>query len=131
MISTLRQPNALLNVGFRVKRDTRKHVTLCTSKRSALDFAEVVNGRASMYGVVFGGSNWALTGLNITQQLHYLPFQVLAAMSCGLVVLSMNNANEKLNDKQFEDWATRDTGRTFMIIFALMTLFGLDSGPYY
>ena len=128
MISTLRQPNTF-QYKIRVKRDTRKCVTLA-QKRSTLDFAEVVNGRASMYGVVFGGSNWALTGLNITQQLHYLPFQVLAAMSCGLVVLSMNNANEKLNDKQFEDWATRDTGRTFMIIFVLMTLFGLESGPY-
>jgi|TARA_R100000900_G_C3336397_1_gene164383 hypothetical protein len=100
-------------------------------QRSALDFAEVVNGRASMYGVVFGGANWALTGLNITQQMQQIPFDALAVMSCVFVVMSMKNADEKLNEKQFEDWATRETGRTFMIIFALMSLFGLGSGPYY
>jgi hypothetical protein len=126
MISTLRQPT-LTRVGF---RRSRKHVTYA-KQRSALDFAEVVNGRASMYGVVFGGANWALTGLNITQQMQQVPFDALAIVSCAFVLMSMKNADEKLNEKQFEDWATRDTGRTFMIIFALMTLFGLGSGPYY
>ena len=124
MISTLRQPT-LTRVGF---RRSRKHVTYA-KQRSALDFAEVVNGRASMYGVVFGGSNWALTGLNITQQMQQIPFDALAVISCAFVVMSMKNADEKLNEKQFEDWATRDTGRAFMTIFALMTLAGLGSGP--
>ena len=129
MISTIRQPT-LTRMRLRPPRPTQKYITHA-KKRNALDFAEVVNGRASMYGVVFGGANWALTGLGITQQIQYLPFQVLAVVSCGLVVASMNNANEKLTKAQFEDWATRDTGRAFMTIFALMTLFGLDSGPYY
>lgn len=108
---------------------TRKRHVTHAKQRSALDFAEVVNGRASMYGVVFGGANWALTGLSISQQMGYLPFEVLGVASCGLVLMSMNNAVEKLNDAQFEDWATRDTGRAFMLIFALMTLAGLDFGP--
>jgi hypothetical protein len=115
---------------LRAPRPSRKYLTP-VKQRNALDFAEVVNGRASMYGVVFGGANWALTGLSITQQMQYLPFQALAFASCGIVLASMNNAQEKLNDTQFEDWATRDTGRAFMTIFALMTLFGLDFVPYY
>lgn len=127
MISSLRHPIVMTKT---YKPKNRKCVT-CAKQRSVLDFAEVVNGRASMYGTIFGGANWALTGLSITQQMGYVPFQVLGLMSCGLVMMSMNNAVDKLNDKQFEDWATRDTGRAFMIIFALMTLFGLDSGPYY
>src|SRR6056300_1071798 len=113
---------------LRAPRPSRKYRTP-VKQRNALDFAEVVNGRASMYGVVFGGANWALTGLSITQQMGHTPFQVLGLASCGLVMLSMNNAVDKLNDKQFEDWATRDTGRVFMIIFALMTLYGLGSVP--
>ena len=129
MISTLRQPT-LTRMRLRPPRPTRKYLTRA-KKRNALDFAEVVNGRASMYGVVFGGANWALTGLTITQQMQQIPFDALAVMSCVFVVMSMKNADEKLNEKQFEDWATRETGRTFMIIFALMTLFGLGSGPYY
>jgi hypothetical protein len=122
MISTLKQ-----TVVPQMRRRTR--CVTHAKQRSVLDFAEVVNGRASMYGVVFGGANWALTGLSITQQMGYTPFQVLGLASCGLVMLSMNNAVDKLNDKQFEDWATRDTGRVFMIIFALMTLYGLGSVP--
>ena len=115
---------------LRAPRPSRKYLTP-VKQRNALNFAEVVNGRASMYGVVFGGANWALTGLSITQQMQYLPFQALAFASCGIVLASMNNAHEKLNDTQFEDWATRDTGRIFMTIFVLMTLFGLDFVPYY
>ena len=122
MISTLKQ-----TVIPHMRR--RKRCVTHAKQRGVLDFAEVVNGRASMYGVVFGGANWALTGLSITQQMGYTPFQVLGLASCGLVMLSMNNAVDKLNDKQFEDWATRDTGRVFMIIFALMTLYGLGSVP--
>lgn len=128
MISTLRQPLAIPTTNF--KRKTRRCV-IHAKQRDTLDFAEVVNGRASMYGVVFGGANWALTGLTLTQQAGYLPFQVLGLMSCAIVLVSMNNAHDKLNDKQFEDWATRDTGRVFMLIFALMTLAGLDFGTQY
>ena len=129
MISTIRQPT-LTRMRLRPPRPSRKYVTHA-KQRNALDFAEVVNGRASMYGVVFGSANWALTGLGVIQQMQYLPFQVLGFVSCGIVLASMNNANEKLTESQFEDWATRDTGRAFMTIFALMSLFGLDFGPYY
>jgi len=115
----------------RAMRRQRRNISIAAKPLNTLDFAEVVNGRASMYGVVFGGANWALTGLSITQQMQYLPFQALAFASCGIVLASMNNAQGKLDSTQFEDWATRDTGRAFMIIFALMTLFGLDFGPYY
>jgi hypothetical protein len=122
MISTIRQPT-LTRMRLRPPRPQRKYVTHA-KQRNALDFAEVVNGRASMYGVIFGGANWALTGLNITQQIQQVPFDALAVLSCGLVLMSMKNADEKLTPAQFEDWATRDTGRAFMLIFALMTLCG-------
>lgn len=128
MISTLRQQLAIPRTNFNQK--TRRYV-IHAKQRDTLDFAEVVNGRASMYGVVFGGAHWALTGLTLTQQTGYLPFQVLGLMSCAIALVSVNNAHDKLNDKQFEDWATRDTGRIFMLIFALMTLVGLDFEPRY
>ena len=72
MISTLKQPT-FTRVGFRTtRRPTRKLVTYA-KKRSTLDFAEAVNGRASMYGVILGGSNVLLTGLNIPQQIASIP----------------------------------------------------------
>jgi len=129
MISTLKQPT-LTRVGFRTSRPSRKLVTYAKG-RSALDFAEAVNGRASMYGVILGGSNAFLTGLNIPQQIASVPTAALGVMSCAFVLVSMKNADEKLNDEQFERYATRDTGRGFMILFALMTLYGLGSAPSY
>ena len=94
----------------------------CAKAVSFPRFAEAVNGRASMYGVVFGGSNWALTGLNISEQMHQRPFCALALLSSALVMASVSNAVDKLDDTQFEDWATLETGRTFMILFALMVV---------
>ena len=94
----------------------------CAKAVSFPRFAEAVNGRASMYGVVFGGSNWVLTGLNITEQMHQRPFCALAVLSSALVMASMSDAVEKLDDTQFEKWATLETGRTFMILFALMVV---------
>jgi len=128
MISLNAKPTSIVRKAIRRQR---RNILIAAKPLNTLDFAEVVNGRASMYGVVFGGANWALTGLSITEQMQYLPFQTLGLMSCAIVLVSMKNANEKLNEKQFEDWATRDTGRTFMTIFALMTLAGLGSGPSY
>ena len=128
MISINAKPTSIVR---RAVRRQRRNILVTAKPPSTLDFAEVVNGRVSMYGVVFGGANWALTGLSITEQMQYLPFQTLGLMSCAIVLVSMKNANEKLNEKQFEDWATRDTGRAFMTIFALMTLAGLGSGPSY
>ena len=129
MISTLKQPTRV-SVGFRTSRPSRKLVTYA-KERSALDFAEAVNGRASMYGVILGGSNAFLTGLSIPQQIASVQTAALGVMSCAFVLVSMKNADEKLNDEQFERYATRDTGRTFMILFALMTLYGLGSAPSY
>ena len=128
MISLNAKPTSIVR---RATRRRRRNILIAAKPPNTLDFAEVVNGRVSMYGVVFGGANWALTGLSITEQMQYLPFQTLGLMSCAIVLVSMKNANEKLNEKQFEDWATRDTGRAFMTIFALMTLAGLGSGPSY
>ena len=128
MISINAKPTSIVR---RAMRRQRRNILAAVKPPNTLDFVEVVNGRASMYGVVFGGANWALTGLSITEQMQYLPFQTLGLMSCAIVLVSMKNANEKLNEKQFEDWATRDTGRAFMTIFALMTLAGLGSGPSY
>jgi hypothetical protein len=130
MISTLKQPT-FTRVGFRTtRRPTRKLVTYA-KKRSTLDFAEAVNGRASMYGVILGGSNVLLTGLNIPQQIASIPTATLGVMSCVFVLMSMKNADDKLNEEQFERYATRDTGRGFMVLFALMTLYGLGHMPSY
>ena len=55
----------------------------CAKAVSFPRFAEAVNGRASMYGVVFGGSNWALTGLNISEQMHQRPLRPGITLECS------------------------------------------------
>jgi hypothetical protein len=85
-----------------------------------LRLAEVIAGRTSMYGVFFGGSNWVLTGVDVVDQTHYLPFVAVAALSTGIVVNSILKAEKKLLKKEFESYATRNTGRLFMLIFAYM-----------
>lgn len=92
-----------------------------------LKLAEVIAGRTSMYGVVFGGANWGLTGLDVIDQTHYVPFALLGVMSSGLVTYSMLKADSKLLKKDFENYATRNTGRLFMLIFAYMFAISLSN----
>jgi hypothetical protein len=84
--------------------------------------AEVIAGRSSMYGVVFGGANWALTGLDVFEQAQHIPFALLGIASGVLVTTSFLNADKKLTKRQFEDYVTRNTGRVFMLIFGWMSL---------
>ena len=81
---------------------------------------EAIAGRSAMYGVVLGGANWALTGLDVIDQTHYLPFAILALASTGISTKSMLDADQKLTKNQFEAYADRKLGRLAMLVFGCM-----------
>ena len=81
-------------------------------------YVEAVNGRAAMYGTILGSANWALTGLNVIEQTHYLPLSILGAGSSLIAIGTMTNAVGKLSEEDFETFALINTGRVAMVCFA-------------
>lgn len=80
-------------------------------------YVEAVNGRAAMYGTILGTLNWGLTGLNVIEQTHFLPFGILGC-GCSLVSIgTMTDAASKLPEKEFEEFASINTGRISMVLF--------------
>jgi len=86
-----------------------------------LPFIEAVNGRAAMYGSVFGATNWSLTGLNVIEQTHYLPFSLLGLFSTLLATYSVTKAFTTLTEDEFESFAMRNVGRGAMVAFTGLT----------
>ena len=101
---------------------TQKRRYVVNNVSKSLKLAEAIAGRSSMYGTIFGGANWALTGLDVIDQVHYLPFTLLAAGSSAYVTYTMLNAEKKLTKMKFEEYTTIGTGRLFMLIFSYMLL---------
>ena len=54
-------------------------------------YTEAVNGRAAMYGTMLGTLNWGLTGLNVIEQTHFLPF---ALLGCGTSLVAIGTIPE-------------------------------------
>lgn len=130
MFTITKQLN-LSNKPTKYKNKKRSHIIINARRHKQYDkrikLAEVISGRSSMYGVIFGGANWGLTGLDVIDQIHQTPFALLGVMSTGFVTYSMLKAESKLLKKDFENYATRKTGRVFMLIFAYMLLISLSS----
>lgn len=81
---------------------------------------ETIAGKSAVYGTVFGGANWALTGLDVIDQTHYLPFALLALGSIGLSTKTTLDARDRLTDDQFEKYSYLKLGRGAMLVFACM-----------
>jgi len=81
---------------------------------------EAIAGKSAVYGTVFGGTNWALTGLDVIDQTHYLPFALLALGSIGLSTKTVLEARDRLTDEQFEKYSYLKLGRGAMLVFACM-----------
>jgi len=120
MISTLRQP-------VLIPKKTRKRcVTVSARKTDYPKFAEAVNGRAAVYGMVFGSTNWAITGMNVIDQLYYPPTAAITILSSALTVYTMHDIWSKVPDETFERYAARDYGRVAMFVMTGMFLASLS-----
>ncbi|AFK66213.1 hypothetical protein OMVG_00218 [Ostreococcus lucimarinus virus OlV3] len=119
MISTLRQPTLVLP-----KKRSRRCITHAKI-RDYPKFAEAVNGRVAMYGMVMGSTNWGLFGMNIVDQLYYPPTAALTAITSAMVIYTMADTANKVPEETFERYATRDYGRVAMFVMTGMILASL------
>ena len=91
-------------------------------------FAEVLNGRAAMQGVLWGSMNWAMTGDNIIQQVED-PVYAMAATGVvtTLALASVFTAEDFTIEKigAFTPDAELKNGRLAMLGFT--TLLGLSA----
>tara|TARA_B110001452_G_scaffold101062_1_gene83782 strand:+ start:654 stop:1106 length:453 start_codon:yes stop_codon:yes gene_type:complete len=91
-------------------------------------FAEVLNGRAAMQGVLWGSMNWVMTGDNIIQQVED-PVYAMAATGVviTLALASVFTAEDFTIDKigAFTPEAELKNGRLAMLGFT--TLLGLSA----
>jgi len=123
MISLTRQPT------FVPKRTTpNRRSRRCVAHAKIRDypkFAEAVNGRVAMYGIVMGSTNWALFGLNVIDQLYYPPTAAVTALTSAMVIYTMSDTANKVSEETFERYAARDYGRVAMFVMTGMILASL------
>jgi hypothetical protein len=123
MISLSRQPTFAPSRTI-PKKKTRR----CVAHAKIRDypkFAEAVNGRAAMYGMIMGSTNWALFGLNVIDQLYYPPTAAVTALTSAMVIYTMSDTANKVSEETFERYADRDYGRVAMFVMTGMILASL------
>ena len=118
MISLCNKPLVIKRANIRRKRNIATFAKI----RDYPKFAEAVNGRAAMYGMVFGSTNWALFDMNIIDQLYYPPTAFMTVLTSVIVIASLGDAANKVSEETFERYASRDYGRIAMTVMALMIL---------
>ena len=122
-MQTINSTYTRLNTTSFLPKQNKKRVIKTVTRASKDDtginwkYVEAVNGRAAMYGTILGTGNWGLTGLNVIEQTHYLPFSILAAGSTLIAIGTMTNAVGKLSEEDFETFASINTGRVAMVFF--------------
>ena len=101
------------------RKRSNKTVTRASKDDTGINwkYVEAINGRAAMYGTILGAGNWGLTGLNVTEQTHYLPFSIMGLGASLISIGTMTNAISKLSDEDFETFALINTGRFAMVCF--------------
>ena len=91
-------------------------------------FAEVLNGRAAMQGILWGSLNWMMTGENVIQQIED-PLYAIAAtgvvttLALASLFTAENFSTEKIG--AFTPDAELKNGRLAMLGF--IALFGLSA----
>ena len=91
-------------------------------------FAEVLNGRAAMQGVLWGSLNWMMTGENVIQQIEDPMYAVAATgVVTTLALASLFTAENFTTEKigAFTPEAELKNGRLAMLGFT--TLLGLSA----
>ena len=121
------------------KRSTRSSYKVRSSSEPSIEpsiepyqpqtrFAEVLNGRAAMQGVLWGSLNWMMTGENVIQQIEDPLYAIAASgvvttLAWASMITSENFSTEKIG--AFTPDAELKNGRLAMLGF--IALFGLSA----
>ena len=121
------------------KRSTRSSYKVRSSSEPSVEpsiqpyqpqtrFAEVLNGRAAMQGVLWGSLNWMMTGENVIQQVEDPAYAIAATgvvttLALASLFTAENFSTEKIG--AFTPEAEIKNGRLAMLGFT--TLLGLSA----
>ena len=121
------------------KRSTRSSYKVRSSSEPSVEpsiepyqpqtrFAEVLNGRAAMQGVLWGSLNWMMTGENVIQQVEDPVYAIAATgvvttLALASLFTAENFSTEKIG--AFTPDAELKNGRLAMLGF--IALFGLSA----
>ena len=94
------------------KRSTRSSYKVRSSSEPSVEpsiepyqpqtrFAEVLNGRAAMQGVLWGSLNWMMTGENVIQQIEDPVYAITASGVVTALAWASMITSEKINDETF------------------------------
>ena len=124
---------------YQTKRSTRSSYKVRSSVEPSVEpsiepyqpqtrFAEVLNGRAAMQGVLWGSLNWMMTGENVIQQIEDPVYAIAASgvvttLAWASMITSENFSTEKIG--AFTPEAELKNGRLAMLGFT--ALFGLSA----
>ncbi len=120
---------------YQTKRSTRSSYKVRSSSEPSIEpyqpqtrFAEVLNGRAAMQGVLWGSLNWMMTGKNVIQQVEDPGYAIAATgvvttLALASLFTAENFSIEKIG--VFTPDAELKNGRLAMLGF--ITLFGLSA----
>ena len=120
---------------YQTKRSTRSFYKVRSSIEPSIEpyqpqtrFAEVLNGRAAMQGVLWGSLNWMMTGENVIQQIEDPGYAIAATgvvttLALASLFTAENFSTEKIG--AFTPDAELKNGRLAMLGF--IALFGLSA----